>query len=307
MSPAPVGVAGELYVGGDGLARGYLGRPALTAERFVPDPFSSEPGGRLYRTGDLVRYTASGELHYLGRLDHQVKIRGFRIELGEIEAVLSSHDGVRECVVIAREDAPGEKRLVAYIVGAAGDAEGVARLRAYAAERLPAYMVPSAFVVLEELPLTPNGKVDRKALPAPEGRPEGAADYVEPRNETERALARIWAGVLGVERVGAEDNFFDLGGHSLLATQVILEVRREFGVEIPLRHVFETPTVAYFATLVERGRAAGQDAPAAEIQARPRKARSAAELVAKLDRLSPEEVQELLREKRARARKLQNV
>jgi acyl carrier protein len=258
----------------------------------------------MYRTGDLVRYLPCGDLQYLGRVDHQVKIRGFRIELGEVESVLSSHEGVRECVVLAREDAPGDKRLVAYVVG---DPEGLAGLRAAAGERLPAYMVPSSFVFLEQLPLTPNGKVDRKALPAPEGRPEGSGEYVAPRTETERALARIWAGMLGLERVGVEDNFFELGGHSLLATQVILEVRKEFGVDIPLRHVFETPTVAYFAGLVERGRAAGQDAPVAEIQARPRRGRSVDALVAKLDRLSPEELKELLREKRARARGLQNV
>ncbi|HET7463267.1 MAG TPA: amino acid adenylation domain-containing protein, partial [Longimicrobium sp.] len=215
MRPAPVGVAGELYLGGPGVARGYLGRPALTAERFVPDPFSAGPGARLYRTGDRVRWSAAGTLHYLGRLDHQVKLRGYRIEPGEVEATLRRHPAVRDCVAVVREDAPGERRLVAYV---AGDAQAD-ELRAHLRRSLPAPMLPAAFVVMAALPLTPNGKVDRQALPAPE--PPSAGDaYVAPRTPVERALAAIWAEVLNAGRVGVCDDFFALGGHSLLAVRV---------------------------------------------------------------------------------------
>ncbi|HEV3051885.1 MAG TPA: amino acid adenylation domain-containing protein, partial [Longimicrobium sp.] len=249
-APAPVGVAGELYVGGAGVARGYLGRPRLTAERFVPDPFPVERGARLYRTGDLGRWRADGTLEFLGRTDFQVKVRGFRIELGEIEAALREHEGVRECAVLVREDA-GEKRVVAYVVG---DVETDA-LRAHVRRSLPEYMVPAAFVPLERLPLTPNGKLDRKALPAP----ELAADadrYVAPRTPVEEVLAGIWAEVLRLERVGVEESFFDLGGHSLLATRVVSRIRELFGVEMPLRALFEGPTVAELAGRVEEMRRA---------------------------------------------------
>ncbi|WP_420126425.1 amino acid adenylation domain-containing protein [Longimicrobium sp.] len=247
----PAGVPGELLIGGAGVARGYLGRAGMTAERFVPDPFSAEGGARLYRTGDRARWRADGTLEYLGRTDFQVKIRGFRIEPGEIEAVLSAHAGVREAQVIVREDQPGDTRLVAYVVG---DAE-VEELREHLRKSVPEYMVPSAFVPLEALPLTPNGKLDRKALPAP----EYAADadrYVEPRTPAEEVLAGIWAEVLGLERVGVEESFFDLGGHSLLATRVVSRVSAVFGVELPLRALFEGPTVAQLARAVEdeRGR-----------------------------------------------------
>ncbi|HEV3049304.1 MAG TPA: amino acid adenylation domain-containing protein, partial [Longimicrobium sp.] len=248
MSPCPVGVPGELFVGGGQLGRGYLARPALTAERFVPDPFSAEPGARLYRTGDLVRWRADGNLEYLGRLDEQVKIRGFRIELGEVEARLAAHAAVREARVVVREDQPGDRRLVAYV---AGDAEAEA-LRAHVRQSLPEYMVPAAFVLMDALPLTPNGKLDRKALPAPDLAP--AEDrYVEPRTPTEEVLAGIWAEVLRLERVGANDNFFDVGGHSLLATRVVSRIREVFGVEVPLRALFEGPTVAELAGRVEEG------------------------------------------------------
>ncbi|HEX8116798.1 MAG TPA: amino acid adenylation domain-containing protein, partial [Pyrinomonadaceae bacterium] len=255
LEPAPVGVAGELYTSGEGLARGYLNRPSLTAEKFIPNPFGAESGGRMYRTGDVARYLADGRIEYLGRADHQVKVRGFRIELGEVEAALHAHADVRDAVVTAREDAGGGgKRLVAYLVAKDGAALTPAELRQSLKGRLPEYMVPSQFVVLDELPLTPNGKVDRKRLPEPE--PVGAGfsgAYVTPRGAVEEAVAGVWAEVLGLGRVGAEDNFFELGGHSLLATQVISRVRAAFGVELPLRSLFEAPTVRGLAARVEAG------------------------------------------------------
>jgi amino acid adenylation domain-containing protein len=249
--PAPAGVPGELYVGGVGVARGYLGRPGLTAERFVPDPFAVEGGARLYRTGDRVRWSARGELEFLGRVDQQVKIRGFRIEPGEIEGALRRSEGVADCVVVAREDVPGEKRLVAYVVG--GVEAGV--LREHLLRELPEYMVPSAFVSLDALPLTPNGKLDRKALPAPE-LASGEEAYVAPRTPVEEMLAGVWAEVLGLERAGVTESFFDLGGHSLLAALVISSIRELFGVELPVRVLFEGPTVAEVAKAVEEMRRA---------------------------------------------------
>jgi acyl carrier protein len=240
-----------LYLGGEGLARGYLSRPDLTAERFIPDPFSKEQGARLYKTGDLVKYLPDGQMEYLGRIDHQVKIRGFRIELGEIEAVLSSHQAVRESVVIVREDVSGDKRLVAYVVSG-DEAPAVSELREHLQRKLPEHMIPSAVVFLEEIPLTPNGKIDRRGLPEPEqGRSQVEAEYVGPRTEAEEMMAEIWAEVLGVERVGVFDNFFELGGHSLLATQVISRVRDVFELEVPLRKMFEEPTVSGMGEAVE--------------------------------------------------------
>ncbi|HEX7242481.1 MAG TPA: amino acid adenylation domain-containing protein, partial [Longimicrobiaceae bacterium] len=250
--PVPVGVAGEMYVGGAGVGRGYLNREELTRERFLADPFRA--GERVYRSGDLARYRADGELEYLGRADQQVKVRGFRIEPGEIEAVLGRHPAVREAVAVVREDAPGDRRIVAYVTGADSAA---AELRAHASAHLPEYMVPSAFVVLETLPLTPNGKVDRKALPAPEyGSGEGR--YEAARAEVEEVLCGVWAEVLGVERVGVRESFFELGGHSLLATRVVARIREVLAVELPLRELFEAPTVAGLAERVEALRRAGQ-------------------------------------------------
>ncbi|HEU0079262.1 MAG TPA: amino acid adenylation domain-containing protein, partial [Longimicrobiaceae bacterium] len=249
--PVPPGAPGELYVGGAGVARGYLGRPEATAPRFVPDP-SAGAGARMYRTGDRVRRLPDGELEYLGRLDAQVKIRGFRIEPAEVEAVLLATEGVREAAVAVREDAapgaPGEKRLVAYVVPAAGAEPSAAGLRESLAARLPEYMVPAAFVVLERLPLNSSGKVDRRALPAPE---RDAAGYVAPRTRVEEVLCAVWAEVLGAERVGVEKGFFDLGGHSLLASQVAARVREALGVEVPLAALFEAPTLARYAEAVE--------------------------------------------------------
>ncbi|HEY2740280.1 MAG TPA: amino acid adenylation domain-containing protein, partial [Thermoanaerobaculia bacterium] len=245
-APVPVGAWGELCAGGEGLARGYLGRPDLTAERFVPDAFG-EAGGRLYRTGDRVRRRQDGLLEFLGRFDDQVKIRGFRIEPGEIETVLAVLPGVREAVVLARSDrSPGDRRLVAYVVGDATPDTLREDLRA----RLPAHMVPAAFVVLPAFPLTPNGKVDRKALPAPES-PRGEAVWMAPSGAVEELVAAIWTDVLGLDRVGAEDNFFALGGHSLLATRVVSRLRATFGIEVPMRRLFEAPTVSALARVVQ--------------------------------------------------------
>ncbi|HYH81956.1 MAG TPA: amino acid adenylation domain-containing protein, partial [Longimicrobium sp.] len=247
--PVPVSVAGELHIGGVQVARGYLGRPALTAERFVPDPFSAHPGARLYRTGDLARWLAEGAIEYLGRNDHQVKVRGFRIELGEIEARLADHAAVRETVVVAREDVPGDPRLVAYYVAA--EALEAEALRAHLLERLPEHMVPAAYVHLAAMPLSANGKVDRKALPAPDGGAFSTRGYEAPEGAAEEALAGIWAEMLGVERVGRRDNFFELGGHSLRAVQVVSRVRQALGVEVALGDLFVRPVLADFARGME--------------------------------------------------------
>jgi amino acid adenylation domain-containing protein len=246
--------AGELYLGGDGVAHGYVGRPALTAERFVPDPFASRPGDRLYRSGDRVRTNARGELEFIARLDFQVKLRGWRVEPGEIEAALRLHPQVAEALVLPREDTPGEHRLVAYALPRAGkrfDASAGAALRAWLGERLPEYLIPAAVVPLDAFPLTPNGKVDRRALPVPAlSEREGVA----PSTGTEVALAAVWAEVLRVDRVHADDDFFELGGQSLLAAQVAARVRDRMGVELPLRHVFESPVLADLAAAVDAAR-----------------------------------------------------
>lgn len=252
-NPAPMGVQGELYIGGSGLARGYLNRADLTAERFVPHPFNDREGERLYRTGDLARYRESGDIEYLGRIDQQVKIRGFRIELGEIESVLAQHPLINEVVVVARADVPGEKRLVAYVAidQSQNAVVNTDDLRAYLQERLPDYMVPTAWVFLDSLPLTMNGKVDRKALPEPDIEAQIASRYVAPRNTTEQILAELWAQVLGLEQVGIHDNFFELGGHSLLATQLMTQIRVVFDIDLPLSVLLRVPTIAQMSHPVE--------------------------------------------------------
>lgn len=252
LQPVPTGEPGELYIGGAGLARGYLNRPELTAERFIPNPFSNEPSSRLYKTGDLARYLPDGNIEFLGRIDDQVKIRGFRIELGEIEAALWQHPTVREAVVVAREDAPGHKHLAGYVAPSQEPAPSFSELRHFLKQKLPEYMVPSTFTVLDTLPLTPNGKVDRRALPAPEStRPELEAAYIAPRTLLEEQLADIWAEVLGVEKVGIQDNLLELGGNSLLAAQLIVRLQETFDIDLPARCLFESPTVMGLAQIIE--------------------------------------------------------
>ncbi|MEH1943735.1 MAG: amino acid adenylation domain-containing protein [Nostoc sp.] len=247
LQPVPIGESGELHIGGIGLARGYLNRPELTIEKFIFNPFSSETGARLYKTGDLARYLSDGNIEFLGRIDHQVKIRGFRIELGEIEAILGQHPALTQTLVIAREDVPGDKRLVAYVVASPEQIPSQVELRRFLETRLPEYMVPSFFVFLDTLPLNPNGKIDRRALPAPDTSDIRLSTFVPPQNSTEEVLAGIWAKILRLEQVGIHDNFFELGGHSLLATQVMSLVRQVFRIEIPLQLLFENPTIATLA------------------------------------------------------------
>ena len=255
----PVGVPGELYVGGPGLARGYLNRDELTVERFVDHSFDAGQGRRLYRSGDLVRRRSDGDIEYLGRIDHQVKIRGYRIEPGEIEALLSQHPCIQHAVVLATEETPGDKRLAAYIVTATGSAIPPRELRSYLQQKLPEYMVPSAFVFLDFLPLTPNGKIDRQALPKPgQQRSVSEENYIAPRTEYERIVTRIWAEVLRLSRVGVSDNFFELGGHSLLATQVVSRLREALGVDLSLRTLFEKPAVANLCDHLETIRPSGK-------------------------------------------------
>jgi len=269
LQPVPIGVVGELHIAGVGLARSYFRRPELTASRFIPNPFSAQEGSRLYKTGDLARYLPDGNIEFLGRSDNQVKIRGFRIELAEIEAVLSQHPNVLQSVVIAREEIPADKRLVAYLVPQEA-APTASELRQFLKQKLPEYMVPSAIVMLDALPLTPNGKVDRRALPAPEMvRPELSPTFVAPKTPIQEILALFWAKVLGIEQVGIHDNFFELGGHSLLATQLISQVREAFWVELPLRCLFESPTVAEFSEAIEAARLAGEGVQAPPIKRLP--------------------------------------
>ncbi|NES17633.1 MAG: amino acid adenylation domain-containing protein, partial [Symploca sp. SIO3E6] len=274
LQPVPVGVVGELHIAGNGLARSYLNRPELTAEKFIPHPFSKRLDARMYKTGDLARYCCDGQIEFLGRIDHQVKIRGFRIETGEIEAVINQHPIVQEAVVVAREDNPGDKRLVAYLVAEAETAtisnselskthldswqevlnqQTIQQLREYLKEQLPEYMLPSGYVVLPQLPLTPNGKVDRKALPAPETTYNYQnQNYIAPRDRQELQLVKIWENLLGVRPIGVGDNFFDLGGHSLLAVQLMNKIEQEFSKSLPLSTLFQSPTVEQLTALLRQ-------------------------------------------------------
>ncbi|HJP95294.1 MAG TPA: amino acid adenylation domain-containing protein, partial [Pyrinomonadaceae bacterium] len=256
---APIGVAGELYLSGDGLARGYLNHADLTAERFIPNPYGSQAGSRLYRTGDLVRYLPDGNIEFIGRLDTQVKVRGFRIELNEIELALTEHASVSEAIVLALENEQGDKRLVAYLVCDREHEPGIGELRSHLSERLPEYMIPSFFVRLDAMPLTPNGKVDKRALPAPElSRHDLEGVFVAPRSPIEEMLAQIWSDVLGLEQIGVHDSFFELGGHSLLVTQVVTRARAAFKIDLPLRSLFERQTIARLAEAVEQALAEGK-------------------------------------------------
>ncbi len=257
MNPVPIGIPGELYVGGDGLARCYLNAPDLTAQKFIPHPFSKEPGARLYRTGDLGRWLHDGTIEFLGRIDHQVKIRGFRVEPGEIEAVLGKHPAIRENLILPRDDSFGNKRLVAYFVPRSLPGPSAGELRNFLSDQIPEYMMPSAFVSMESFPLTPNGKVNRRALPAPEQRgPELQESYVAPRNETETQLARMWSEVLGIQRIGVKDNFFELGGHSLLAVRLITMIKKGLNQYLPLTALFKAPTIEQLVRLLDRNEAA---------------------------------------------------
>jgi amino acid adenylation domain-containing protein len=292
LNAVGIGISGELYIGGEGLARGYINLPGSTAERFIPNPFSERPGDRLYRTGDLVRYLSNGCIEFLRRMDHQVKVRGFRIELSEIEYVLSSHPSVRACAVVSREDSPGDVRLTAYTVTKPGTTTTSSELRSYLGRKLPAYMVPSVFVTLDELPLTPNGKLDRKALPAPDGGSYNSPlEYVAPSTPLEKTIAAIWAQVLRVERIGLYDNFFEVGGHSLLATQVISRMREALQVELSLRVLFEHATVASLVTLVTDRQSASGALKSSPI---PRGKFDLDRLLAELDQLSEDEVNLLM-------------
>jgi acyl carrier protein len=244
-----VGLPGELYLGGAQVAKGYLNRPELTAEKFLSDPYSKHASSRFYRTGDRVRFLPDGALEYLGRTDDQLKWRGFRIEPGEIETVLAEHASVKQAAVLLREDSPGDKRLVAYIVGIEGTPD-TEILKTHLKERLPDYMVPSILVTLEALPVTPSGKLARRALPVPDYG-DAAQQYVAPRDATEEALTKIWSEILGIARVGIHDDFFELGGHSLLATQLISRVRDTLETEMPLKYLFRNPTPESLANALQ--------------------------------------------------------
>ncbi len=272
LQPVPVGVPGQLHIGGVQVARGYLKRPDLTAEKFVPDPFRDDPRARLYKTGDLARYLPDGNIEYLGRLDHQVKLQGFRIELGEIESLLTRHPAVRTAVVVVRSDASGNQRLIAYLVSELGSALSDSTLREYLKRRLPDHMVPSAFVWLEALPLTANGKVDRRSLPDPTGERSSQQAYCAPGNEIEKTVADIWRDVLKVDKVGIEDNFFDLGGNSFLSILVVTRMREALGADIPVTRLFQYPTVASLAKSLREDNANATVSQTAQERAERRKA-----------------------------------
>jgi acyl carrier protein len=274
QQPVPPGVAGELYLGGDGVARGYLGRPDLTAERFVPDPFSATPGARLYKTGDLVRERAEGTLDFIGRRDQQVQLRGIRIELGEIEAVLQQHPEVAEAVVLLRATTPNDQRLVAFVVAGQHRTLSEPELKQFLRERLPEYMIPAIVTQIERMPLTANGKVDRRALSELVTSATTDTPYVAPRTVEEQQLAAIWQQLLRPQQptpIGIHDNFFALGGHSLLATQCIFQIWQTMQVELPLRSLFNAPTIAEFAELIQAARASIAPPPALTIATLDRK------------------------------------
>jgi thioesterase domain-containing protein/acyl carrier protein len=269
LQPVPIGVPGEVYVGGDGVARGYWNRPGLTAQRFLPDTFSEAAGAKLYRTGDLARYRPDGSIEYLGRKDHQVKIRGQRVELGEVETALRTHPEIREAAATLRAHTPGDNRIVAYFVPSGERAPSPRALRTHLASKLPDYMVPSAFVPLAAFPRTPSGKIDRRRLPSPgEGRLDLDKDYVAPETDTEQKLVKIWERALRVQPVGVTDNFFELGGHSLLAVRLFAQIEKAFGGRIPLATIFRAPTVRELAAVLEEGNWSGLWASLVPIQPR---------------------------------------
>jgi len=287
FQPVPNGIYGELFIGGNGLARCYLNEPALTAERFVPNPLGVTGGERLYRTGDKVRLLHSGDVEFIGRLDQQIKLRGFRIELSEVESVLAGYPGIAECAVVASGDTSDSRRLVAYVTTTVGTLQA-GELRVYLKEKLPDYMIPSIFIQLEKLPLNANGKVDRRTLSAREAEISNIEkEYEGPTTRTEQLLCEIWSEVLKRERVGIHDNFFEIGGHSLLATQVISRMRQTFSVKVPLRKLFESPTVKSLAALMEF-----------EMEGRQDIARIA-QILEQLDQLSDDEVRNMTLEKSA--------
>jgi amino acid adenylation domain-containing protein len=296
LQPSPFGVPGELYIGGEGVARGYWQRADLTAEKFIPDPYSDRAGSRLYRTGDVARRQPDGSLLFIGRADHQVKVRGYRIETGEIEIVLRRHEAIQECVVTVRADAGREPYLIAYCTGTemrpASD-----ELRAHLRSKLPEYMIPAIYLWLDQFPLTLNGKINRRALPAPDGGQFGSGkEYVAPHTELEEQLALVWSEVLGVQRVGINDNFFELGGHSLLATQVVSRIRKAVKKDFPLRLIFEHPTIAALSHALSKEELAGASAESALPETISRSEFMLDELLAELDGLSEDEVRLLLAE-----------
>jgi len=294
LNLVPRGVTGDLYVGGVCLGRGYINKPDLTAEAFIPSPFSNTAGARLYRTGDLARFLPDGNIEFVGRSDHQVKIRGFRVELAEIEAVLLSHSEIETATVIDDVSTGGERRLVAYLVARREASPKVEDLRAFAGQSLPSYMVPSAFVLLEELPLLPNGKIDRAALPkVGDDRPLLAEEFQSPRNEIEEKLTSIWQEVMGLHRIGINDNFFALGGHSLMASQVVARVRDTFRIELPLSQAFESPSISELSLVIEQLIKRSPDKPAPHA---PRSESERRELLSKIDQLSEAEIDSLLQE-----------
>jgi aspartate racemase len=295
LCPVPVGVSGELHIGGSHISRGYFNRPGLTAEKFIPDRFSMRPGMRLYRTGDIGYYLPDGNIKFLGRIDHQVKVNGIRIELEEIEKVLLSHPSVRDAVVVARQDSAGNNRLVAYVVAGAAPYIVVSDLRGYLKQRLPEYMIPSNFIMLDELPLTPNGKLDRGSLPVVEvGGENSAIPFAPPSNSVEETVAKIWAEVLELEQVGVNHNFFELGGHSLSAMLIMSRLREVFKVDLPLRKLFDDPTIAGLALAISESKKPLADKADSGIQPLPRGAKNIDKLIMDLDHFSEEEMLNLM-------------